>query len=396
MGQRSARQRSAVLAAALVGGSGDVLDFLLPLWAGSALGASPAQIGVLVALELVVSFIARPFAGWLADHRERARVAAAGSLLYGLGCFGYALAPGIEVALLAAGTTGIGGALLWVAVRAITAEHLVDDGGAFAHLFSRIALVAWIVWVPAMVLLPIVGYRALFAAFGATCLVGSAALLLRAESTFRPADSSTDSARNDLQRLGPLLAVVALMSIAEAGIGLLVLLHLQMTTELDVFQIALVFLPGGIALTVLPGPLHRLTGHWGRRRIYMVGAGASAICAAGLAAAPGPVAIAALWILTSASWAALTPVDEAVVAEVSTSVRAGRGMSLLSNAALAGGAVGAAGAGSLYGVTSWAVVCLLLAGILVTAAVAGPLALLCMDVLDKPGRAEQPPKPNVC
>lgn len=397
MGHRLDRQRSAVLGAASVGGPADVIDFLLPLWAGTELGATPAQIGALVALELACSFAARPLAGRLADTRERTRVAAAGALLYGLGCLGYAVAPGLGVALVAAATSGVGGALLWVAVRAMTAERLTTDDAAFARLFSRVALASWLSWVPAMILLADLGYRGVFAALGAACLVGAAVL-----AAGRPRERVTGGApgaraRDDARRLAPLLGVVALTAVAESGVGLLLLLHLQEGFDLEVYQVALVFLPGGIALTVLPGPLHRLTGRWGRRAVYTVATACSAVFAASLAAAPGPVVVAGLWVLSSAAWAALTPIHEAAVAEFADPARTGRGMSLLGNAALAGGAVGSAAAGALYGATSWAVVCGVLAGLLLLGAAAGPWALRRTGVRDRaaiPPVAVPPPAPT--
>lgn len=369
------RARACVVAAALVGGSADVLDFLLPLWAGVELGASPAQIGALVSLELACSFLARPVAGRLADTRERTRVAAAGALLYAVGCLGYALAPGLGAALVAAGATGVGGALLWVAVRAVTAERLAEDDAAFARLFSAVALASWLYWVPAMVLVGDVGYRAVFAGFGVTCLVAVAALLTTSRHPSSPGVVPAGRSRDHVRRLRPLLAVVALTNVAEAGVGLLLLLHLQQAFDLEVHQIALVFLPGGVALTVLPRPLHRLTVRWGRRTVYAVATSGSAVFAASLAAAPGPVVIAVLWVLTSTAWAALTPIHEAAVAEVTAGELTGRGMSLLGNAALAGGAVGSAATGALYGATSWAAVSVVLAGLLVVGAGAGPWAL---------------------
>ncbi len=381
-----------MLAASLVGGSADILDFLLPLWAGAVLGGTPAQIGVLVAVELACSFAARPVAGWLTDTCDRTRVAALGALLYALGCLGYAAAPGLGAATCAAAATGVGGALLWVAVRAVTAERLAQDDAVFARLFSSVALAAWLAWVPSMVLLPVIGYRGVFAALGVVCLVGVVALLLVGRSPGVPAGAGpAGSARDDARRLGPLLGAVALTAVAESGVGLLLLLHLQGRFDLEVYQIALVFLPGGIALTVLPRPLHRLTARWGRRTVYAVATAGSALFAAGLASAPGPLPIAALWVLTSAAWAALVPIHEAAVAEVSAVGRTGRSMSLLGNARLAGGAVGSAAAGVLYQGTSWAAVCLALAGLLAVGAAAGPWALRRMGIEDRPRRAGDEP-----
>ncbi|MCL3863262.1 MFS transporter [Actinotalea sp. K2] len=376
------RARSSILAASLVGGSGEILDFLIPLWVGAQLGATPAQIGALVSVELLLSFLARPLAGWLTDTRQRTRVAAAGALLYGASCLGYALAPGLPVAFVAAGAGGVGGALLWVAVRAITAERLAHDSGAFAGLFASVAFASWFFWIPSLVLLPYLGYRGVFGALATTCLVAVAALLLTPRSPVAPTGAQP-SAPGGARRLAPLLAVVALTSLAEAGIGLLLLLHLQRAFDLEVVQIALVFLPGGIAMTVLPRYLHGITDRIGRRTVYALASAASAAFAAGLALAPSPPVIAALWVLTGAAWAAITPIHEAAIAQVLPH-RTGRGMSLLGNAALAGGAVGSALAGVLYGTTSWVLVCAVFSGLIAVGAVAGPHALRTLRIDDRP------------
>lgn len=376
------RRRGATLGAALVGGSADVLDFLLPLWVGTELGATPTQIGLLLGLELAVSFLVRPLAGRLADTRERTRVAAAGAALCALACLGYAAAPGIGLALAAAVAGGAGGSLLWVAVRAITAERLADDDAAFASLYSAVAFASWFFWVPALVLLPALGYRGVFVALGLAAAAAAGVLLL---ADRRPAvpEGPGPSARDATRRLAPLLGVVGLTAAAEAGAGLLLLLHLQRAFELEVHEIALVFLPGGIAMTVLPGVLHRLTRRHGRRAVYAVASLASAACAGGLALAPGPLVIAVLWILTASAWAALTPVNEAAVTEVS-GARTGRAMGLLGNAGLAGAAVGSVLTGWLYDSTSWQVVCGVLAVVIALGAVIGPAALTRVGVLDRP------------
>lgn len=385
MGVRSdsTRARGSTRGAALVGGSADIADFLIPLWAGTELGASPSQIGTLVGVELAVSVVTRPLAGRLVDTRERTRVAALGAALYALSCLGYALAPGVLWAILAAAIGGAGGALLWIAVRAITAERLAEDDEAFASLFSAVAFASWFFWVPALVLLPFLGYGGVFGALALACTV--AALVLLRAPTAAPTPGPSDL-RALTRRLTPLLGVVALTSIAESGVGLLLLLHLNSAFGLEVHEIALVFLPGGIALTLLPRPLHRLVRRHGRRLIYALASLGSAAFAVGLAFAPGPVVIALAWVLTSCAWAALTPVHEAVVAEV-TGGSTGRGMSLLGNAGLIGGAIGSFTAGMLYEATSWGVTCLILAAVIALGAVGGPWALGRMRVADRPHAA---------
>jgi len=375
------RARGSVVGAGLVGGSADILDFLLPLWAGEQLGAAPGQIGALVALELACSVVARPVAGRLVDTRERTRVAASGAVLFAVACLGYALAPGLGAAFAAAATGGVGGALLWIGVRAITAERLDEDSGAFAGLFSAVAFASWFFWVPAVVLLPVLGYRGVFAALGLTCGLGAVALL-RAPRSLRDAGGAVPPDRRVARTLAPLLGVVVLTALAESGIGLLLLLHLQ-HAGLEVYQIALVQAPGGVALTLLPRPLHRLTARHGRRAVYAVSALGSAVCAAALASDPAPPVVAALWVLAGVAWAASTPIHEAAVAQVSVG-RTGRGMSLLGNASLVGAALGSGAAGALYGVASWPVACAVFAGAIGLGALAGPAALARMQIADRP------------
>ncbi len=74
---RKRRANANQLAAGLTRGPVEVLDFFLPLWVGSQLGASAAAVGALIALETLVSLVIRPVAGALADRFDRARLAAA-------------------------------------------------------------------------------------------------------------------------------------------------------------------------------------------------------------------------------------------------------------------------------------------------------------------------------
>lgn len=98
-----------------------------------------------------------------------------------------------------------------------------------------------------------------------------------------------------------LVAVVATMT-AETAISLLLMLHLQRGFRLEVIQIAYVFLPGAVAMSILPSHLHRLVVRFGRRRMLVVGAVSSALFAASLALAPTPLWIAALWVLSAIAW----------------------------------------------------------------------------------------------
>lgn len=382
MSQDDSRRRGLFLAAAMVAGLLDVLDFLIPLWAGPALGVSPTTIGLVVGLELVCSFLARPVAGWLVDTRVRTRVAACGAFLIGLSCLGYATATGVALAAAAAAVGGIGVALTFNAVPAIVSEWLDQDDGVFARLFSAEATGAWVSWFVGMALLWAIGFTGVFAVMAATCFV-AAGLLLRLPVQPPPAPDRESTWREHGRRLAPLLALRVLVGAGEAAIGLALLLHLQ-ALGLQVWQIALVYLPGGVALTVLPSRMHKLVRRWGRRRVHLMAGliGATAVGLLGLTSTPWQVA--ALWVGVGVAWAAELPIHQAVVTEVSAG-RVGRGMSLVSNAAVLGAAVGSGVAGFGYEIASWPVLCLAVAGVLGVAAVLGPAILDALGARDTAG-----------
>ncbi|OXM55387.1 MFS transporter [Amycolatopsis alba DSM 44262] len=343
------------LAAALTRGPAEVLDFLLPLWVGSQLGASAAEVGALTALETLVSFVVRPIAGSLADRFDRGRIAAAGAVLYGLSFVVYAVTPGIGVAYLAAVLGGAGGALFWVALRARVGEGLARDDGSFSKLFAAEGGGTWIAFVVGLTAIAWIDYRGVFWLGAAACVV-AAVVLLSAKS----APVREEGAPRLLQlgkRMRPMLALVALTAMAEAGVALLLLMHLQRGYRLELGEIAAVFIPGFIVYSLLPDYLHGFVRKVGRTRVLSLAMVASAIFAAGLSFAPSPVVLAVMWVLSAVAFAAAIPVEQAVVAEAA-GLSLGRAMGIYESAALLGATIGAFLAGQLYGSDAgWRVAC---------------------------------------
>ncbi|WP_410655564.1 MFS transporter [Amycolatopsis sp. lyj-112] len=352
---RKRRSEESLLAAALAKGPAEVLDFLLPLWVGSQLGASAAAVGALTALETLVSFVVRPIAGSLADRYDRSRIAAVGAVLYGLSFVIYAVTPGIEVAYVAAVLGGAGGALFWVALRARVGEGLAKDDGAFSKLFAAEGGGTWIAFVVAMTAINWIDYRGVFW-LGAAACVAAAVVLLNAKSVqVREVDSPRLLQLS--KRMRPMLALVALTAMAEAGVALLLLMHLQRGHQLKLGEIAAVFIPGFIVYSFLPDYLHGFVRKVGRTRVLGLAMVASAIFAAGLSFAPSPWALAVMWILSAAAFAAAIPVEQAVVAEAA-GLSLGRAMGIYESATLLGATIGTFLAGQLYGSDSgWRIAC---------------------------------------
>ncbi len=390
------REERTLLAASLTNGPYELVDFVLPLFAGAALGASATEVGLLAAAEMAVSMLARPVAGVLADRVERLRVAAVGAVLYAASLGGYALAGSITVAYAAAVLGGAGGALFFVAVRATVGERLAEDSTVYPRLLSSEETGSWIAFVGGLTLIGAIDYRGVFLLGALSCAVAAGVLLTGPPRPPRsaPGDGAPPG-RPGLgavgRRLRPMLGAVVVTMAAEAAVALLLLLHLQRGFGLDVVSIALVFLPGAIVMSVLPPHLHRLVLRHGRARVLAVASVSSAVFAAGLAFAPNPLVLAGLWILSGAAWAAVIPIQQAVVAEASGAT-VGRGMGLYESAVLLGSLVGALAAGLLYDGSSWGVACAVLAALILSGAVVVPRAVRAVGVPDVPEETP-PPEP---
>lgn len=387
-------------AATLTSGTEQVIDFALPLFAGAALGLSALQTGLLIAATQAAAFLIRPWAGVVVDRHDRAGVAVAGAVGMAVGCGLYALATGFWVALGASLVVGLAGAFCGVAIRAIIGERLPINSRAFAELLEAEETGGWLVLVPAIFVLSIFGYTWVFVGIAACCLVAAVDLLRARGGKAAVAEDSAAGALvarglGDLGlRLRPMLMAVVITMAAEAAIALLLMMHLQRGFGLDPMGVAMVFLPGAIAMSVLPKVLHRLVLRFGRTRMLMVGSLLSAAFALGLAFAPTPNAIAALWVLSAVAWSLLMPIQQSVIAEAAGQQHLGRGLSLYEAACLLGAFAGSLVAGVLYEVGGWQPACLASGAIIALGAGLVPRAVRQLPVSDRPREDPKPSAPT--
>lgn len=391
------RERRTLDSATLTSGTEQVVDFVLPLFAGAVLGLSAWETGLLVAASDLVAFLVRPMAGVVVDRVDRAVVAALGAGALAVGCGLYALAAGLPLALIAAVVTGGAGAFLWVAIRAIIGERLHADSSVFAKLVEAEETGGWLILVPAVVLLSMAGYRWVFIGIALCCLVAAGELFRGRrqdpsadDAALAGVDLSSVSLRGLGRSLRPMLLVIVVTMTAEAAVSLLLILHLQRGFGLGAVEVAYVFLPGAIAMSALPTFLHRVVVRLGRRMMLMIGSMASALFALGLAFAPSPPWIAALWVLSAVAWSVVIPVQQAVVAEAAGSTRLGRGLSLYEAACLAGAFLGSLAAGFLYESGGLFLTCVVCAIVISSGAALIPAAVSRLGVANYPEPVPEP------
>ena len=383
------RERQTLNGAILASGVDQAIQFVLPLFAGAVLGLPPWQTGMLVAVNALATFVVRPFAGVVVDRADRGVIAGAGAGVFAVGCGLYALATGLPLALIAATVTGVAEAFLWVAIRAIIGERLPEDSGVFAKLVAAEETGGWVIMVPAIILLSAAGHQWMFAGAAACCLAAALELFSLPrrdvpDDALAGAELSGMSLRGLGARLRPMLAAVVVTMTAETTISLLLILHLQRGFHLGVVQVAYVFLPGAVAMGLLPPHLHRLVVRFGHRRMLMLGSVASALFAVALVFAPNPPWIAALWVLSAVTWSCVIPVEQSVIAEAAGSTHLGRGLGLYEAACLAGATIGSLAAGFLYESGSWLLACAACAVIIASGAVLIPAAVKRLGVTDRP------------
>ncbi|CAM5492507.1 hypothetical protein GCM10010329_69300 [Streptomyces spiroverticillatus] len=366
--------------AVLVGAPSEVLDFLLPLWAGSQLQVDAVAIGALVAVEALLSLVVRPVAGALCDRHAPRHVATVGALLYAVSFAGYALADALPLAFVAAAVGGAGGALFWVALRTWIAAGMPGAAhtAAYGALLSAEGKGALLGYLLAFALLDRGGYSVLFWVGCLVCLVAAALLALAPQAgpaeKRRPSIDASDASSSSVGSTKVLMAVTAVTAAAEAGLWMVLLLRLQGHFGMEPVEIAGVFAPGFLVFILLPPYTHHLTDRIGRTTTLVVSFTAAALFAAGLGVVSSPLAISALWALTAACLAAQIPVEQATVAAVSKD-RPGRGIGRYESARLAGVVVGTGVLGPVYQSVGWTTACLLAASASVCGALAAPYAI---------------------
>ncbi|KSU65515.1 MFS transporter [Arthrobacter sp. NIO-1057] len=376
------------LPAAGLAGLGELLEFVLPLWAASRLGLEPGLIGAILAIELTVAFCLRPVSGRLADRFDRA-------VLAGLGAFGFAgglvilaLAGNVVPVFVAAALMGAGSAFFWVPLRAIVAES-ENPKRSFASLTEAEGTGIWVVYVIALSLLPLLDYSGVYAAAAAVAL-GLAVYLGTAGRSRKSAATAPHVTRAEVDRERPLgrgqatrlTSFIVLVALVEAAASVYLLLRFQREFELELMQIIWFYLPGLIVYSVVPQMGAALSERAGQRTTVVISLLLSVSGVVLVTLAPQTWMLSVGWALLCWSWGWLDPLQQ------TTSIRVfpggfGRSMGRYESAGLAGGAVGSLVGGIAFESDS----------IMAVALAAVVVSLLCLILV--PGLYPAGPSPAV-
>jgi MFS transporter, DHA1 family, multidrug resistance protein len=347
-----------------------ILMFALPL-VGREMGASALQIGGLFSIFALMLVVIRPFVGHGLDRFGRRPFLIAGLLGYALANGGYALATnlwGLYVARLA---QGLGSGLMWLAAYAIVADlaPVENRGGRYGQIeemSSRGGIAGAFV---GFTLLGFLGqgnvesgirggWPILFGVYTVAALIGVIIAWRGVPETldrqaFKPRTPDPDRVGLRQARLLPgqlrvLMGIVLLTSSAAALLAPILMIYLRDHVTGDLFQLGWAYFPAALAGAILPSRLGRLSDRFGRRlpmaAALFTGAAVSLLI-------PGlrslwPLAL--LWVLEAAAFAAATPAEEALVADLAGADRRGTAFGYYTAAAGLGAVVGPLLGGWIY------------------------------------------------
>ncbi|MDO4897962.1 MAG: MFS transporter [Rothia sp. (in: high G+C Gram-positive bacteria)] len=333
------------LPAASIAGLGELIDFILPLWAASTLKLSPSLIGAVLAVELATAIIARPIAGKWADRADRRLLISAGAGIFAAGLLTLSIVGSVPFLFLASILLGLGSAFFWVPLRAVVAES-ANPQQAFSKLTSAEGTGIWVVYIIALSALPFINFQGVYA-IGAVAALGAAVYIaLGVVLKPSPQENLTDchsqtSATIDHKNL---LIFVALVALVEAAASIYLLLCLQEQFGLELMEIVWLYLPGLVVYSVVPQWGIPLVQALGQRVLVFICLGLSVVGISLVTLFPEPWVLALGWAFLCCSWGWLDPLQQSTATRVIPG-GFGRAFGRYEAATLIGGALGSLAGG---------------------------------------------------
>jgi MFS transporter, DHA1 family, multidrug resistance protein len=343
-----------------------ILSFVMPVY-GKELGASAVEIGGLFSALALVPVVVRPFLGRALDRWGRRPF-----LLLGLGGYvaamiGFCLSNTVGLLTVARFIQGLGQAFLWLSAITIVADvasatRRGRDFGRIDEANSRGALIGTTAGFFAIFTL--LGFKLkmaqawfwLFLAYTIPALIAFG-IAWRGIGETRPPAALAPIEKRPFdfaqgkpfsRQLLALMGIVFVTGASSAMVWPLLMIFLQDHLHADIGALGVAYVPAAIISSFLPSRLGRLADRWGRKLPMIGGLIVGALASALIPHLGSLVALAILWAVESASYAASTPAERAFVADIAGEDVRGGSYGLYTFAYFLGAAVGPLAGGWLY------------------------------------------------
>lgn len=329
------------------------INFALPLRAED-LGAPAFQIGILYALFTASVFVIRPIVGFGLDHIGRRPFFIAATLFYLGANLLYTLSETVTALYIARLCQGLGFAFLAITTETITSDLTEPDGrgaamGGNIASQTRGGMVGGFVGFGLVGALPLQAWFFSFATFSVT-----AAMAVVFAFAFIPETKAGMRERTTKQSFEPpkgfarVLAIIFLAAFAGATIQPFYLIYLRERFGLELYQLAVAFLPIGIVAAILPVWLGRITNRLSRTTAMAIG-----LCVLALVYAAIPNLTTLYWVIGAFVASSIGGVlaeltKSAWIGDLSGEGAEGRTFGVAALASGAGAALGPLAGGAIY------------------------------------------------
>jgi len=372
-----------------------IVGFVLPIY-GRELGASALEVGALFSAFAIVPIFVRPFLGRALDRWGRRPFLLIGLAGYLVASLAFAFADSVWMLTVARFIQGLGSAFLWLTAYAMVADlaGAAERGLSFGLIdeaTNRGAIIGTTIGFTLIFTLQRGGepdwqrlWWILFVVFSLTTSIALAIAWRGAHETRPPRPADRPKAQALSPRLLSLMGIVLITGASSAMVWPLLVVFLQDSLQAGVVEIALAYLPAALLSSFLPSRLGTISDRFGRKRPMILGLLVGAVASALLPVLRSLAALALVWAVESAGYAASVPAERAFVADIAGEDVRGTSYGLYTFALFLGAALGPLVGGWLYDRVSPATPFYLNSAALLLG------ALLVAVALQEPSRAGQP------
>ncbi len=350
-----------------------ILAFLLPIYA-QELGATATDIGGLFAVFSIAMIVVRPLVGMAMDRYGRRYFLLSGLGAYLLAMGVFSIADTLTLLYVARLIQGIGAALTWIATYTIAAELALserrgeaigraDGAGERGGVYGALLAFTLLAWIPLRS-----GWSFVFIGYTGCAIVGiwlAWRFVPETKMTLsEPVGDDERGATKTKERaagqshagvlkmlgsgLGKLFFVVFLTKASQALINPLLLIFLRDRFALEIWQLALAYLPATLILGFLPAYMGRLSDRIGRAPLIAIGLTISSLTAFVMPDLTHLGWFVAIFAVYALGTVAATPAQKAMVGDLTRREHWGRAFGLYTFTASLGTAVGPLLGGWLY------------------------------------------------
>ena len=336
-----------------------ILAFVLPIY-GRELGASALEVGAFFSAFSVVPVLVRPVLGRALDRWGRRPFLLAGLMGYLAAVLAFAFADSVWMLTMARFLQGIGAAFLWLTAYTMVADLAAAGGrglsfGLIDEATNRGAIIGSTMGFTLIISLQRAGsldwarvWWILFAVYGLTTIGALGVAWRGTRETRPPVTGDPPASRAVSRRLLTLMGIVFVTGASGAMVWPLLMIFLQDSLHAEVDGLALAYLPAALISSFLPSRMGIVSDRFGRRKPMILGLLIGAAASALIPHLRSLAALAGLWAVESAGYAASIPAERAFVADIAGEDVRGTSYGLYTFAYFLGAVIGPLAGGWLY------------------------------------------------